>query len=85
MSENLSQKSALGAKTPGRSQRCNTSHALPNLVSREAGQADFLCKYLINMARPPGDVSNELFDTLAQWNAFLEHRKSHDLQVPPCP
>lgn len=37
------------------------------------------------MARPPSAVSNELFNTLAQWNAFLEHRQSHDLQVPPCP
>lgn len=37
------------------------------------------------MARLDGDASNELFEILADWNTFLEHRKSQDLQVPPCP
>jgi hypothetical protein len=37
------------------------------------------------MARLEGAVSNELFDILAEWNHYLEHRKSDDFQVPPCP
>lgn len=37
------------------------------------------------MAHLEVDVSNELFDTLAEWNAYLEHRKSQDRPVPPCP
>jgi len=37
------------------------------------------------LARPDGGFSNELLETLAEWNTFLEHRKSHDLSVPPCP
>jgi hypothetical protein len=37
------------------------------------------------VARLDGATSNELFEVLADWNTFLEHRKSSDLQVPPCP
>jgi len=37
------------------------------------------------MARPDGGFSNELLETLAEWSVTLEHRKSHDLLVPPCP
>lgn len=37
------------------------------------------------MARLDAAVSNELFETLAEWSTLLEHRKSHDLPVPPCP
>jgi hypothetical protein len=32
-----------------------------------------------------GDTSNELFETLATWNTLLEHRRSDDQAVPPCP
>lgn len=37
------------------------------------------------MARPDGSISNELLETLAEWSTLLEHRKSYDLPVPPCP
>jgi hypothetical protein len=37
------------------------------------------------MARLDGETSNELFEVLADWNAHLEHRKSSDFPVPPCP
>jgi len=37
------------------------------------------------VARLDGATSNELFEVLAEWNDYLEHRKSHDFQVPPCP
>ncbi|SEB79035.1 hypothetical protein SAMN05216452_3187 [Nitratireductor aquibiodomus] len=37
------------------------------------------------MARLDGDTSNELFEVLAEWNTYLEHRKSDDFPVPPCP
>jgi len=37
------------------------------------------------MARLDGEASNELFETLADWNTFLEQRKSKEFQVRPCP
>ncbi len=37
------------------------------------------------MARLDGDSSNELFDTLTEWNTALEHLRSKDSPVPPCP
>lgn len=37
------------------------------------------------MARIDSATSNELFETLIEWNTFLEHRKRDGLQVPPCP
>lgn len=37
------------------------------------------------MARLDGEASNELFGVLSEWNDYLEHRKSQDFQVPPCP
>lgn len=36
------------------------------------------------MARPDVDVSNELFETLTQWDVLLRHR-TPDGPVPPCP
>ncbi len=44
-----------------------------------------LCGNRRNVTRLDGEASNELFETLADWNIYLEHRKSHDFQVPPCP
>lgn len=37
------------------------------------------------MVGPDGSTSNELFEVLADWNTYLEHRKSSDFPVPPCP
>lgn len=38
------------------------------------------------MARLNGDTSNELFEVLAEWNTYLEHRKLDEKPpVPPCP
>lgn len=39
----------------------------------------------MRVARHDAIASNALLETLAEWNTFLEHRKLHDLQVPPCP
>lgn len=39
----------------------------------------------LNMTRLDGDTSNELFKVLAEWNTYLELRKSDDFSVPPCP
>lgn len=37
------------------------------------------------MAHLDGDTSNELFEVLADWNTQLEHLRSNDPPVPPCP
>jgi hypothetical protein len=37
------------------------------------------------MARLAFEESNELFETLVEWNVLLEHQKSDDFLVPPCP
>ena len=37
------------------------------------------------LARLDGETSNELFETLTEWNTQLEHLKSDDFTVPPCP
>jgi len=39
----------------------------------------------MEVVRLSGDVSNELLETLTEWNAFLEHCKSWGFLVPPCP
>jgi hypothetical protein len=40
---------------------------------------------LRKMVDRDGLTSNQLFDVLIEWNTYLEHRKSEDFQVPPCP
>lgn len=37
------------------------------------------------LARLDGATSNELFEVLADWNTYLEHRDPGDPPVPPCP
>jgi len=37
------------------------------------------------LARLDGETSNESFETLTEWNTQLEHLKSQDFTVPPCP
>ena len=37
------------------------------------------------VAHLDSETSNELFEVLADWNTYLEHRKSADFPVQPCP
>lgn len=37
------------------------------------------------MVRHEGETLNEMFEVMTEWNTQLEHLKSKDFTVPPCP
>jgi hypothetical protein len=39
----------------------------------------------MRLARLDSDTSNQLVEELERWVDYLEHRKSYDFPVPPCP
>lgn len=49
------------------------------------GQKTISANNSLWLARHDAIASNALLETLAEWNTFLEHRKLHNLPVPPCP
>ena len=55
-------------------------HAAITMGSQVSGFA--VCT---RMARLDAETSNQLFEVLEEWNTVLEHRKSKDFPVPPCP
>jgi hypothetical protein len=65
-------ESSQRSRRPPKLESFNALHQAANFFERQ-------------MARLDGETSNELFETLAEWNAVLEHRKPSGFQVPPCP